>query len=335
MDVHNSGSAFHLAMASETVSPLAHMLTRSTMVQCIENESSSENESTTVCSDVQTSQQGDYDSANERIAMTQADTVQPSVGSAMHDSGECKPCAFVWKPQGCQNGRDCFHCHMCPPGTIKSRRKLKFAQVREAVKAQQSSEDVGLSSKSTISPPPGLPLFDDCCSPTSSTNGEELLTTSQKAFFSKPATEDAMPSESKGSRLHGTGGCRPCAWFWHAKGCQNGADCEYCHLCSKGELKLKKKLKISLLRSALKPESFPIGKDSMNSSLCPEKEKKQTGKKKQLTQGKEMSAVSRQLATQNQLILMQQQQLSQLQMQLQIQQHVMMASITPLGRPVP
>merc|ERR1712048_1027194 len=30
----------------------------------------------------------------------------PSIGSAQHHSGECKPCAFFWKAAGCGNGAD-------------------------------------------------------------------------------------------------------------------------------------------------------------------------------------------------------------------------------------
>lgn len=51
-----------------------------------------------------------------------------SVGSVGHDIGMCKPCAFLWKdPQqpGCQNGRDCVFCHLCPPGEVKKRKTEK------------------------------------------------------------------------------------------------------------------------------------------------------------------------------------------------------------------
>lgn len=51
---------------------------------------------------------------------------------------------------------------------------------------------------------------------------------------------------SVGSALHSTGGCRPCAWFWKEVGCQNGASCSYCHLCSEGALKAKKKSKLTM-----------------------------------------------------------------------------------------
>ncbi|CAK0883456.1 unnamed protein product, partial [Prorocentrum cordatum] len=44
-----------------------------------------------------------------------------------------------------------------------------------------------------------------------------------------------------GSAVHGTGDCSPCAWFWKKKGCSNGQQCEFCHICPEGELKNRKK----------------------------------------------------------------------------------------------
>ena len=73
----------------------------------------------------------------------------------------------------------------------------------------------------------------------------------------KPAPEPAKPSEvsevseglpSKGSSYHQQGQCRPCAWMWKPRGCQNAESCEYCHLCPEGELKHRKKLKIAAIR---------------------------------------------------------------------------------------
>lgn len=52
-----------------------------------------------------------------------------SVGSAAHETGTCKPCAFLWKDPkqpGCQNGRQCVFCHLCPPGEVKARKKQKM-----------------------------------------------------------------------------------------------------------------------------------------------------------------------------------------------------------------
>jgi len=52
-----------------------------------------------------------------------------SIGSASHETGTCKPCAFLWKDlkkPGCQNGRECVFCHLCPPGEVKRRKKQKM-----------------------------------------------------------------------------------------------------------------------------------------------------------------------------------------------------------------
>merc|ERR1719163_431507 len=46
-----------------------------------------------------------------------------------------------------------------------------------------------------------------------------------------------VPLKSRGSALHGTGRCNPCAWYYKPKGCQNMANCSYCHVCPEGELK--------------------------------------------------------------------------------------------------
>jgi len=66
------------------------------------------------------------------------------------------------------------------------------------------------------------------------------------------AAPQSLPS--RGSALHGTGKCRPCAWFWKAQGCQNDLDCGYCHLCPEGELRSRKKSKVAAMRmGALAP----------------------------------------------------------------------------------
>jgi len=48
-----------------------------------------------------------------------------SLGSALHAMGTCQPCAWFWKPGGCQNGKDCLRCHSCPEGEVKLRQKVK------------------------------------------------------------------------------------------------------------------------------------------------------------------------------------------------------------------
>lgn len=54
----------------------------------------------------------------------------PSKGSELHGTGNCRPCAWFWKKDGCVNGAECFHCHQCPEGEIKKRKKAKVEQIR-------------------------------------------------------------------------------------------------------------------------------------------------------------------------------------------------------------
>eukprot|EP00490_Sorites_sp_Unknown_P010208 CAMPEP_0114690548 /NCGR_PEP_ID=MMETSP0191-20121206/65831_1 /TAXON_ID=126664 /ORGANISM="Sorites sp." /LENGTH=240 /DNA_ID=CAMNT_0001980627 /DNA_START=51 /DNA_END=773 /DNA_ORIENTATION=- len=54
----------------------------------------------------------------------------PSKGSALHGTGQCKPCAWFWKPRGCSNAGDCSYCHACPAGALKERKKAKVAAIR-------------------------------------------------------------------------------------------------------------------------------------------------------------------------------------------------------------
>lgn len=50
----------------------------------------------------------------------------------------------------------------------------------------------------------------------------------------------AMPTQ--GSVGHGMGSCKPCA-FVHSKGCDNGVECPFCHLCKPDEIRRRKKAK--------------------------------------------------------------------------------------------
>jgi len=55
---------------------------------------------------------------------------RPSAGSVQHGLGECKPCAWFWKPHGCKWSGECTYCHMCPPGELRTRKKAKVAQLK-------------------------------------------------------------------------------------------------------------------------------------------------------------------------------------------------------------
>lgn len=54
---------------------------------------------------------------------------------------------------------------------------------------------------------------------------------------------------SRGSTLHHWGVCKPCA-FMYQEGCQNGLDCQFCHLCEPGERKRRKKERLAAKREA-------------------------------------------------------------------------------------
>lgn len=63
-----------------------------------------------------------------------------SLGSDLHEAGECRPCAWFWRPQGCNNGQDCRHCHLCDQGEVKVRRKSKLVSLRKQGRAAQRAQ---------------------------------------------------------------------------------------------------------------------------------------------------------------------------------------------------
>jgi len=51
----------------------------------------------------------------------------PSVGSKLHVSRQCRPCAHSWKPGGCFKGKDCEFCHTCNEKDFRRYQRLKIA----------------------------------------------------------------------------------------------------------------------------------------------------------------------------------------------------------------
>mmetsp|Transcript_49027 Transcript_49027/g.140924 ORF Transcript_49027/g.140924 Transcript_49027/m.140924 type:complete len:654 (+) Transcript_49027:131-2092(+) len=154
--------------------------------------------------------------------VTAKDSEVPSRGSVHHEGGSCSPCVWFWKPQGCQRGRECGYCHLCPEGEIKSRKKAKLATIR-ATASNGSKED-----------------GDDADSPTDM---------QQQQSSQNMTVVGSDQVTTPGSALHGTGECRPCAWFYKPQGCLNGEDCRHCHLCPEGEIKARKKNKVDMIRT--------------------------------------------------------------------------------------
>lgn len=276
------------------------------------------------------------------------DAALPSRGSVYHATGECRPCSWFWKPAGCLNGAECGHCHACPQGEIKARKKQRTAMLRlglttpKAVsrreeprnvlpfgmtvdmeqladRAQDQDESTTCSGSdhdntmSFTSPSPAalLPPVDTLLDPItvfapellampatvqleapeearrSSTEQDEPV----KLHFGLAERLDILPPEypvdkhlseasgrrsvaadvsatmnvdatdefpSQGSLLHGTGTCRPCAWFWKAGGCRNAKECLHCHLCPEGELKARKKSRHAAIRQGTYDSASPI-----------------------------------------------------------------------------
>lgn len=263
-----------------------------------------------------------------------------SQGSLLHGTGQCSPCAWFWKGVGCHHGQLCEHCHLCPAGELRQRKKMKLTLTRLGLATPKATLDLdaatyaigsgadalarlGLatptamldleaatyasSSAANVLTRLGLatpmatldldaatygggfgfhldaftptaaatraPLrspgsLDEAVSTTcgGSENSEEAELQANAALPSRaeppmlspnflvPPMMPSWPSiapVSWGSLQHGTGTCRPCAWFWRAGGCENSATCIYCHLCPEGELKVRKKSKQAMIRMGL------------------------------------------------------------------------------------
>jgi len=91
-------------------------------------------------SEMQEGTVGYLDDGRPQDAEKIADFMQParqqqnalvSVGSAQHELGKCKPCAFVHRPVGCTDGVNCTFCHLCEPGERKRRQKEKLQCVQQ------------------------------------------------------------------------------------------------------------------------------------------------------------------------------------------------------------
>mmetsp|Transcript_47178 Transcript_47178/g.86589 ORF Transcript_47178/g.86589 Transcript_47178/m.86589 type:complete len:272 (-) Transcript_47178:150-965(-) len=70
--------------------------------------------------------------------------------------------------------------------------------------------------------------------------------------------------------LHANGECKPCAYFlYKSDGCRQGDECQFCHLCQRGEIKKRKKEKKRALRAAAAMEAGEGG-DDLDCDSAPE-----------------------------------------------------------------
>lgn len=82
---------------------------------------------------------GTSDSSTTPVPLEMRET-EPSAGSAQHPH-KCKPCAWYWKPEGCESGKNCVFCHMCPDGELKNRKKTRQTELRHQQQAQQQRKN--------------------------------------------------------------------------------------------------------------------------------------------------------------------------------------------------
>uniref|UniRef100_A0A7S1VZZ6 C3H1-type domain-containing protein n=1 Tax=Alexandrium catenella TaxID=2925 RepID=A0A7S1VZZ6_ALECA len=63
----------------------------------------------------------------------------PSAGSALHGTGECRPCDFMYRTDNCREGAACRFCHLCGPQAVRQRRKQRRALLRTGRQAVVNS----------------------------------------------------------------------------------------------------------------------------------------------------------------------------------------------------
>lgn len=73
----------------------------------------------------------------EAVRLKQGPRYPPSIGSEQHAAGECRPCAWFWREEGCIRGPECAYCHLCPEGALEAHSKARQRQ-RRSLKRQQA-----------------------------------------------------------------------------------------------------------------------------------------------------------------------------------------------------
>jgi len=203
----------------------------------------------------------------------------PSVGSILHGTGRCQPCGWFWKKGGCSNGASCRRYHLCPEGEIRSRKKVKASSMRLAGTLKELHER-----PTHVSAPAVLDdeahhgqkkVAHQCFSDLHSASVTHVRSAGKSAEAASivAQSDPAAPVEmlqgncpipelpSQGSALHFAGSCQPCAWFWQEGGCHNGHECRRCHLCPKGEVKNRRRMKFARMRAER------LGSNSLNGSM--------------------------------------------------------------------
>lgn len=80
---------------------------------------------------------------DEEEAADAWDMPVPSLGSASHHLGKCRPCVFVHK-KGCSNGYDCLFCHICQPGEKQRRKRDRWEKMRDKWSSKRTTTERSL-----------------------------------------------------------------------------------------------------------------------------------------------------------------------------------------------
>jgi hypothetical protein len=64
----------------------------------------------------------------------------PSIGSADHATGQCRPCAHSWREGGCAKGWSCTFCHLCGVEALKQKKRDKVARIRDERRQQKTTD---------------------------------------------------------------------------------------------------------------------------------------------------------------------------------------------------
>lgn len=135
------------------------------------------------------------------------DPALPSVGSALHLYGGCIPCDYVASAEGCTMGNDCGFCHFCP----------------SAVDGENAAE-----------------LVNAVVRRKSAVKFETVVREMRNSFNDRQKESRKKTVTNCGSRSHFTGACTPCIFIHKPRGCKDGEECIYCHLCDADMFRLKK-----------------------------------------------------------------------------------------------
>lgn len=149
----------------------------------------------------------------------------------------------------------------------------KFFQTREPhQRAQAFSGTLSTPPMSYATPMPDFAVDSSLSLPQTAVAGNAVASANAAPMTVSPAVDEmeaAVPMNGK--QAHALGQCTPCAYFWYKKdGCRKGDECQFCHLCEKGEIKKRKKHRIQHLKAAgaYIPGYAKILKDAHNTSVA-------------------------------------------------------------------